>query len=208
MKKLVTSVILLLFLLGNNGTYGQFKPIKLILKSGDSLTGLGKFSRGKKVKFKKNKASKAVKYNFKNLKRVQIYDEDEIINYVYLKKKGKKIFRFYKELVRGEVSLYKIVVIGSAGGYGAVGHPGVPSGIRAGDSFSFVKYFIKRKEDNGVTRFWEESIFSKSFKKAALDYFYDCKIIVEKVKKKEYKVDNIVEMVEYYNTKCHINKNN
>jgi hypothetical protein len=43
---------------------------------------------------------------------------------------------------------------------------------------------------------------SFSFKNRALKYFSDCKILIDKINKKEFKKDTITEMVYYYNDYC------
>jgi len=42
----------------------------------------------------------------------------------------------------------------------------------------------------------------KKFEKVITDYFADCKSIIDKVKKKKFKMKHYREIVEYYNTEC------
>jgi len=46
---------------------------------------------------------------------------------------------------------------------------------------------------------WPKNVF---FRKDMVEYFSDCKELAEKIENKEYKDDNIEEIVKFYNSKC------
>lgn len=203
MKKLqLISFLLTIFL--SSTLYAQRTKAILFFKDGTQITGLGKLKGANKVKFRKTRKDKAKKYDFKNLEKVKIYEADDIITYVYLKIKGKNKYKVLEQVVVGEVMLYKIVAQGQHAGVGMGGFGGAGGGMGfgMGTSFTIKNYYVKRKNDQEVTHLGSTSLFSKSFKKAAGNYFKDCLNLVKKIQNKEYKKRDIREVVEYYNTEC------
>ena len=176
----------------------------LIFHDGSTVEGYGKLKSQDRVKFRKSKQDKAIKYHFRDLKKVTIYNDYAETIYVYQKIKGKKMYEVMEVVVVGEMSLYKKVTYGThAGGMGAGGFGG-SGGVGFGmtTSYTIEDYYVKRKDEQEVTHLGSTDLFSKNFKKAAGGYFADCPSLVKKIQTKEYKKRDIEEIVSYYNSEC------
>jgi hypothetical protein len=64
-------------------------------------------------------------------------------------------------------------------------------------------YYIGLKDDKAVEFLYTKGLpLSKSFKKAIKEKFSDCPSIIEKVDKKEFKKEDIILLIYYYNDNC------
>jgi hypothetical protein len=199
MKKVSFILLLSLFFISYNIEAQKTKTI-LTFNDGTKLEGLGKLKGSERVKFRKDKNTKAKKYHFKDLERVTIYSGDAKISYVYLLEKEKKKYKVLEEVVTGDISLYKIVRHGTHAPMG-VGFGGV-GGMGMGASFTIKNYYLRKKQEKEVTHISSTQLFSKNFKKAATTYFEDCPDLVEKIATKEYRKRDIRAVIEFYNSKC------
>lgn len=201
MKKVSFILLLSLFFVSYNIEAQKAKAI-LTFNDGTKLEGLGKLKGSERVKFRKDKNTKAKKYHFKDLERVTIYSGDERTFYVYLLEKEKKRYKVLEEVVIGDISLYKIVRHGTHAPMG-VGFGGVGGmGMGMGASFTIKNYYLRKKHEKEVTQISSTHLFSKNFKKAATTYFEDCPDLVEKIATKEYRKRDIRAVIEFYNSKC------
>ena len=80
----------------------------LTFKDGTVKKGFGKLISQDRVKFRKNKKSKAKKYPFKNLKHVKIKEYDEFHTYAYIRIQNKKKPRVLEVKLTGYLSLYEL----------------------------------------------------------------------------------------------------
>ena len=179
---LLLSLILLLFF--SQSITGQKNKAVLTLKNGTTISGYGKVKNTSRVQFKTNSNTKPTDYKFVDVEKVVITKDDGVETYVFLPIKGRGNPKALQELVKGEVSLYRIRDWRAYDG----------GGVKD-------KYYLRRGEGD-VTLFISTDPFSKSFKKAASKYFKDCSSLIQKVKNKEYKKSDIEEVVKYYNSKC------
>jgi hypothetical protein len=150
------------------------------------------------VKFK-TKDSKALKYHFRDLKKVIIGDD----SYVYLKVKGDDSYEVLEEVILGKMNLYQKVTEGhmvgapmGGGGFGSAPMMG------AGHSYSISNYYVRKSDEVKVTHLGSTNLFSKNFKKAASAYFSDCPGLVSKIQSRKFKKRHIEDIVIYYNTSC------
>ncbi len=80
----------------------------LTFKDGTVKKGFGKLISQDRVKFRKNKKSKAKKYPFKTLKHVKIKEYDEFHTYAYIRIQNKKKPRVLEVKLTGYLSLYEL----------------------------------------------------------------------------------------------------
>jgi hypothetical protein len=183
--------------------YAQSTKAILTFKDGSVLEGLGKLKGAEKVKFRKNKKTKAAKYHFSDLESVKIFTVDEANTYVYLLDKQKNKFRVLEEVLKGKVSLYRIVSRGNHGGFGGFGTNGMTFSVST--SFSIKSFYVRKSGEDSISNLGSTSLFSKNFKKAASNYFKDCPKLVTKIQHKEYRKRDIRAMIEFYNSNCQEN---
>jgi len=193
------------FLLGSiHKIHSQRTRAALVLKDSTVLKGLGKINSVGLVKFRTTRKDKPSYYTFDQLQTVTLYEGDGIHTYVHKKIKNKsepKILRIAKQ---GKVSLYKLVnerynyapAINSGGNFGGAGFGGF------GSHYSIKHYYIQKENEDAATYLGSTSIFSKNFKKAALQYFADCPVLIEKIQNNEYKKRDITAIVGFYNKNC------
>ena len=199
MKHLRIGLLLLLGFLATG--CGLTNKTILYFNNGKEVTGFGKIHGENGVRFK-TKDSKAQTYNFNDLKKVKIYEGDDINTYVSMKVKGTEKYKIVKEVVLGRVCLYKKVNEGYVPGTPMGGGFGGAPMMSPGYSYSISNYYVKKEDETEMTYLGSTSLFSKNFKKAASEYFKDCPSLVAKIQKKELKKKNMVEIVEYYNDNC------
>ncbi len=197
---------LLFLLLAFSTVQLQAQKTKAILtfKDGTVLEGLGKIKSFGKVKFRKARKEKAIKYSFEELEKVKIYEGGEINTYVYRPVKDSEFSKVLQLIEKGKVTLYRIhsegYVANANMGTGGFGGAGV--GFGAGNYYSINNYYVQRGNEEEVTHLGSNQLFSKNFKKAASSYFADCASLIEKIQTKEFKKRHIREVVEYYNNDC------
>jgi hypothetical protein len=194
MKKVSFILLLSLFFVSYNMEAQKTKAI-LTFNDGTKLEGLGKLKGSERVKFRKDKNTKAKKYHFKDLESVNIYEGSEKTTYVYLYVKEKNDYKVLQEIIIGELSLYITITHVQHVNMG-FGGPGV------GASFTTKDYYLKRKVEKKANQLGPRGLFLKNFKKYASIYFNDCPKLSEKIKIKEFRRRDIVEIVEYYNNNC------
>ena len=85
--------------------------------------------------------------------------------------------------------------VGVGAGFSGSGNGFAGLGPSLNYDFSGVYYVKIINEDNATD-------ITFSFKTRSLRYFSDCKIIIEKINKREFKKETITEMVYYYNDYC------
>lgn len=194
--------IITIFLFAHQITGAQETLATLVFKDGTVLKGLAKVSGRHHIRYRKSKEAKAKRIHFSKLKKADIAFEEGIATFVYLPKKGKNNPKIYKQLVEGNVSLYFWNTGGSNVGYNAAA-PGTFGGNRVvGSSFYIENYFIKRSQDDGLILFTGSTMYVRGYKKAVKKFFKDCPRLIEKVKNKEFKREQIVEIVQFYNNNC------
>lgn len=173
--------------------YAQMNPSELMLKTGEKLIVQGKIS-GDYIKYKLHSKDKSKKLHFSEIDHVKIrFSKDDIKTYRYLKVKGSEKSRVLEEKIKGKVSLYTT----STSGY----HNPFGYGINRIE-YTIENYFVKRKDDVDITHLGSNQLITKDFIEAATMFFSDCKQLVEKVKNKELKKRDIVQIVQFYNKNC------
>ncbi len=200
MKKNIA--LLILFTGISVSTYAQRTEAIVYFKDGTKQEGLGKLISQNRVKFKKTRREKPVKYQFDILDKVVINEGGDTYEYVSRVVKDIEQPRVLELLEQGgKVSLFRVVNQGYNPNMGmAGGGAGTGFGPMTGTGYySISNYYVQRSDEDKVTHLGSTHIFSKNFKKAASDYFQDCPALVEKIQNRAFKKRDIKEIVIYYN---------
>ena len=116
--------------------------------------------------------------------------------YVYVKPDEYSKPKLMEVIEEGKVSLYKKSSIGANMGIGvSFGGSGIGVGPTIGKDYSTV-YYVKRNNEEHATD------VSLSFRSTTSRYFSDCQMLVEKIKNKKFREEDIIEIVYYYNDYC------
>ena len=175
-------------------SYAQLKPVKITFKNGEILKGIGK-KKGYTFKFKTDENAKAQEFEFSKLKSVEIefsYDKKEI--YKFFQVKDSENFIAVEELVSGnKAELYTTSATFNTGGMGGMGM----------GSQTVTFYYIKKPNEDRLTEFGAYSPLTNDLKGRVISYFSDCKILIEKLENREFKVrEGLEDIVIFYNKNC------
>ncbi|WNH10859.1 hypothetical protein [Thalassobellus suaedae] len=175
MKKLLTLLLMLCFFITN----AQFEQGKIYLNDGSTKTGLIKERDLGGIKYKEKEESDVELYDHTSIDGYDI-TENGIVKYRY--KKTENGFPQIMQIVRvGKINLYSI----------KVANRDITTGIRV--NYSFI-YFIEK--DNVTTR------VGKKLSKSDLELFNDCPSLIKKIKKKEFKKNDVYQIVNFYDMNC------
>tara|TARA_B110000908_G_scaffold30681_1_gene36373 strand:+ start:290 stop:865 length:576 start_codon:yes stop_codon:yes gene_type:complete len=184
-------IILFLLLLSavcsaqSNLTY----PSKVVLKSGDTLFCLGKFTnkifKNRTFKYKAHLNAKKKEIELSKIDFVQIrYSKKKIKTFKIFPLTAEGPFIPFQEFIKGEhVEVY-----------------GLESMV---NSMAVLDYYIKRSDEDQMTYIGGyDAIFGK-FKKKVYEYFSDCDLLIKKLEKKELRLRNgLEEIADFYNKNC------
>jgi hypothetical protein len=209
MKTKIT--LLLLINLTVTLSYGQYDWTEgsLVLKNGDTLIGqielpmisknIIAFNGEEKVKFRKDRKSEKVKYDETQVAKVIFKNSDTEIAYFEYVKLSEKEKGLFKVITVGKVTLYARSVSVSSGNYMYGG--GFNGGGMWAYSYSDFNEFYALKDSETIASPLITAGIPRSFKKRAIEYFYDCPTLVSKLENGIYLKDDIREVVNFYN-KC------
>lgn len=204
-------ITLLFCLLTISLTYGQYDWTKgkLVLKNGDTLKGqiklpmisknLVAFNGKEKVKYRKNRKSKKIKYDETKVEKVIFRNSDTEIaffEYIPISKKKKGLF---KVISSGKATLYARTVSMTSSTPMYMGGPNGGTWNHWNYSFSDFNEFYVLKEDEANASPLITARLSRSFKKRAMEYFSDCPNLVSKLDKRMYVKDDIKDVIDEYN---------
>lgn len=181
-------------------SYAQLKPVTITFKNGEKLSGIGK-KKGYTFKFKTDENSKAQEFEFSKLKSVEIefsYDQKGI--YKFFQVKDSENFIAVEELVSGtKAELYTTSATFNFGGMGT-GMGGMGMGV---GSQSVTYYYIKKPNEDRLTELGAYSPLTNDLKGRVKTYFSDCKILIDKLENREFKVrEGLEDIVKFYNKNC------
>lgn len=182
---------------------------ELVLKNGTSLKGLIKLPtvskdliaiNGKeKVKFKATKKAKTEKYDETQVKLIIFRPSDTETAYFEYVPISKKKYGIFKIITKGEATLYGKAVSTTSSTPMYMGGPMNVHPTQVLYSFNnFDEYYVKRENEEIASPLITVRI-SRSFKNRSIEYFADCPAIVSKLEEKEYRKEDIKDMVEDYN---------
>ncbi len=197
-KKIFLAIVLISTILG-----AQNQKATLYFRDGTSATGLARIiGANVKIKFRKNKNSKKIFYSYKKVDKILIRENDEDVMYQFKIIQNKKTPLLLEILKEGKVTLYRNVRWNSFGGAPTWNATGTMY-FTKGYTYPISNYYVSRDNKDVVFHLGAKgSLFTKNFKKAASEYFKDCKALVNKIQKKEFRKKDIIEIVGFYNTNC------
>lgn len=193
----------------------KYKKATIYFRDETKKEGLAKVTFfDSKIKFKKNKKSEKVIYNYMDIDKLTILEGKENVTYQY------KIHK-HKDFKKPQYPLLEIVTIGkislfskdvthtsSTPGFGSFSVNGSgsasysPSMGGFSNSYSSIIYYLSKDNSDEIFYYMDKNILGGKFKKTASKYFKDCPELVKKIQSKEFKRGDIVEIVEYYNENC------
>ncbi|WAC02125.1 hypothetical protein N7U66_20505 [Lacinutrix neustonica] len=208
--KLKFTLLLLTFSMSLSFAQYSWTKGELILKNGTTLTGLIKlptvskdliaFNGKEKVKFKTDKKAKAQKFEETQVNQIVFRNSDTetaIFEYIPISKKRTGIFKI---ITKGKATLYaKNVSVNNSSGPAYMG--GVNGGTPMYYMYSYADFdeFYVLRENEEIASPLITIRPSRSFRHRAKEYFADCTSVVLKLKNKDYRKEDIKEMVEAYN---------
>ncbi|MBL4662199.1 MAG: hypothetical protein JKY22_01225 [Flavobacteriaceae bacterium] len=178
MKKTLTLLAILSFLYMN----AQFKEGTIYLKDSTEIKGLIKFKTFGGVKYKEDEGSDIREYEDSQLSGYDI-NENGIIKKYRSKKVGANFPRIMKIEKLGKINLYSI--------FGSNAGSAMGLGLPVSEGYVF---FL---EKNNIT-----IRTGAKFKNGKLHLIEDCPTLIDKIKKKEFKKRDVIEIIDYYNKKC------
>jgi hypothetical protein len=204
-------------LLSGNFMFAQKQRATIIFKNGDTIKGLAKIAMNGKIKYRENKKSETKTFDLRKVTKLKINNKGVTENYdckflVNKKSEVKPILLI--TVSKGKIDLYKINLSGTNPSFGFFGNNNSIHEF-GGSSYSINNFYLGKKGSDFVEKFHSFDvmldnnliglIFSnpeKRFRKAATEYFKDCSKLVDLIKNKTLKKDDIQEVIEFYNKKC------
>ena len=185
----------------------QMNHSLIVLKSGDSLNGLGKL-KFDSFKYKNYAGTDKREIDFSQIKLVKIKKSDTVTEiYKFFQTTNNDKFVAVLEVVSGNnVELY--CTYSSYPGMGTgmnVGMSGGGIGMGIGMSVdnTATYYFAKRPSEEKLTALGNYNPLSSTLRENVLKYFSDCKALTEKVENKDFRMRSGLEQVaSFYNENC------
>lgn len=192
MKKIIVLIVITLC----TTLSGQEREATILFNDSTSVKGFGEIKK-EKIYFRVSLDAKIKEWDFEMASGLIFSGYGFSEKYLYIKpdKYSKKPI-IMEVIEEGNVNLYKKSFI-TEKAYDDPTKSITDINNRKTYVYDFEStYYVKRKNEENATD------LSFSFKTNSIKYFSDCKILVEKINKKEFKKDNIVEIVYYYNDYC------
>ena len=189
MKKTLIYLILLLISLS---IFSQEKEATILFNDSTSIKGFGEI-KNEKIYFRVDLKDEKSEWKSDMAKGLIFtgYGFSEKYEFVKPDKYSKPIIM--EVIEEGNVNLYRK----SSYGLNITGIGISTNGISPVADYGFSNaLYAKRANEESATE------LTFSFKSRSLRYFSDCQIIIEKIKKREFKADTIIEMVYFYNDYC------
>lgn len=201
----------------------------IILKKGNTLKGYIKLNDSEwDVRFKDSiKQRKSQKVKYKNITKIIIdTDSSNPREFYYMKSNRTKFISFVEKVYSNKISIYTKSSNEVSSFYADFDRRTTQEWINdmqyensTNSYFNFFGsfnmnfrieieipstdyYLLKKGEQKIIYIGTEGNIVRKGFKKFAIAYFKDCSILVEKLETKEYQLQNLPEVIEFYNNSC------
>jgi hypothetical protein len=191
--KMKSKLFFLLLICYNITCFGQLKPSMVVLKSGDTLNGVIGKLKNETFKYKKYSNGKSKEINFSEINIIQIrYSKNDTKTYRFFQLNSNNKFLAVQPSILGTKTelFFTTYNINSSGA----------GGININQTI--VQYYAKKKRETKLTYLGKYDIFG-AMREKVIEYFSDCRNLVEKVKNKDFRMRNGLEkVVEYYNKNC------
>ena len=190
-------LLFVFFITLNFYSYSQFsepyRVTKVVLKSGDTLMGMGK-TRNKAFKFTKSAVSKPYFIEFSNIDFIQQqFSENELKTFRFLQSTNSEKFLCVEELIFGStLELYAIV-------------SNVNVSVAGGGSIltTTTRYYLKKNNEEKLTEIGVYDPVFSNYTNTVKNYFSDCPMLIEQIENKTLRFrEGLDKMVEYYNNNC------
>ncbi|QXP79729.1 MULTISPECIES: hypothetical protein [Winogradskyella] len=220
MKNAIYTLLFLLFC--SNFTFAQYRWTDAVvyLKNEKVLTGLGaipmmsdginlkkeqlKFKTDKKSKYKPEEIDSIVfTITYKERVNGNRIEKTRVETYIpiYLNNRQTKM-GFAEILVDGALKLVgRTVSVQSGGGFmPTAGAPNMAPIYHPGYMGSHNQVLILR--DGETPEIFNQVSLTKSFRKRAMEYFEDCPVLKTKIETKEFKKEDLQDIIRFYNSNC------
>lgn len=192
MKK-ITLIILLISNALNAQIGNSFKSATLNLRNNEILKGEAKILGDGTIKFRKNNKSDKIIYTYRQVKKLETYEDgiNEFYKYKIITGKKPTLMKVIREYPN-KINLYGISYSVTFG-----------FGIEVTDNF--FHYYVNKGNGDVVIELGSNQQFygSRHFKKTALKFFKDCPSLIKKIKDKEFnRRKHMEEIIEYYKNEC------
>ena len=193
----INSNIFFLLLFVSISINAQKTEAQLVFKDGTKLKGLGRLTKEGVIKFRKNIKEERQTYTFNEVDTLLVSSKFGGYDfYVEVKVKNqypKKILRIAfmgDRLVCYEDYAMTYRAIGSANS-------------SMGGFYTVANSFLRKVGEKEAIQLVNYNVlFPKSFRKSASSYFKDCPDLAEKILAREFKQEDLKEVVQYYNYQC------
>ena len=208
MKRILMSSIFLITF----SIYAQKVKTILHFKTGDSIVGFSKGINYESIKFSIDKKGGYKKADIENIDKVILYYKEgkEEYHHLYVKKK-KKEEEFFARLVSKGIINHYIYSSNFSQTYASykkinVGNGTVINQTTYNNTTHNLNLFYLKKKNDKYSAYISDIYYSifgeKKFRKNAIPFFNDCPKLVKKIKSKEFKKSDIIEIIEFYNNEC------
>ena len=197
--------LLLLLVLTITVCKAQLKPVLITLNNGEKLKGIGK-RKAFTFKYKADDNAKPQEFEFSTIKSVEIeLSRNEITIYRCFQTKESDRFILVAEIISGnKAALFSTTFTYSPAFSGGMGTGGMGTGgMGMGMGGSVTHYYVKKTNEDRLTDLGEYNPLLNNLKGKVKEYFSDCKSLLEKLEKSEFRVrDGLEDIVNYYNKSC------
>lgn len=175
--------------------FSQEREATILFNDSTSIKGLGEIKK-EKIYFRVSSTDEITKWNYDMAYGLIFSGYGFSEKYVYVKPNKYSQPKLMEVIEEGKVNLYKESSFGiQIGITGGVGNSNFGASPILSHDYSAV-YYVKRKTEEYATD------ISFSFKSNSSRYFSDCKMLLQKIKKNEFRKKDIVEIVYFYNDYC------
>ena len=195
-----TSILILLicFMYSNLGL-AQSEKVRFVNKAGDTIIGYGRIIQTEYyevLEFKENPLAKIKRYYVHKLKKFEFIDDYDYEHIRFGKSKKPLSVRV---IYRGKVNLYAEDLPRFMMNQSNMSNQSYAPMFIGGNTI----YYLKKDIDSVATHIKTNFAVGKSFRKTAMEYFKDCSELVEKLRKREFKRRHLLDVVYFYDKKCH-----
>lgn len=166
----------------------------LFFKDGKELNCFARIS-GENIRYADKKMTdKEIIVNFKELKGIKIWMNDNLIDLVYKTEQGKSKPKLMEVVIKGKMELYRIADVYEKN----IGFSSNKDYLKKKKSSTV--YFLQSKNDDN-----EAIRVGRDFKETMKAYFSDCKLLTEKIGNDNFRKKDVLKIVIYYNQNCTTN---
>lgn len=201
MKKKLCLIVLLITTFAfaqKEDKYGSFDEIKITLRDGSVIEGLGRINVDEKIIYKENKEAEKKIYNYRTVEKITIKINHSKTTLEYKVIEGSDntdSVKLLEKILTGKVNLYEDYKSG-------VSYSPTINGSFGFSNYSKTTFYISKNGNDTVIDLKNGNIYSEKFKEIAQNLFSDCPDLLNKIDTKYFDRYRIEEVVKYYNLFC------